>query len=153
MDFRKINCSAYNPLWKYLKLKSDFFFKYGYFFVRWRSFMLSCRKESSINTFNWQLQLSLFIFARRFQFFNNFQEIFRPLNLSIPFFSLESNRNWILIADKHATWLSTTWLLIDLIEYCTISIAVQLEKLYTAIIKQRRAIDRWRIDVRFIYRG
>lgn len=97
----------------------------------WDSFMLSCRKESSINTFNWQLQLSLFIFARRFQFFNNFQEIFRPLNLSIPFFSLESNRNWILIADKHATWLSTTWLLIDLIEYCTISIAVQLEKLYS----------------------
>lgn len=97
----------------------------------WDGVVLSCRKESSINTFNWQLQLSLFIFARRFQFFNNFQEIFRPLNLSIPFFSLESNRNWILIADKHATWLSTTWLLIDLIEYCTISIAVQLEKLYS----------------------
>lgn len=97
----------------------------------WDGVVLSCRKESSINTFNWQLQLSLFIFARRFQFFNNFQEIFRLLNLSIPFFSLESNRNWILIADKHATWLSTTWLLIDLIEYCTISIAVQLEKLYS----------------------
>lgn len=129
MDFRKINCSAYNPLWKYLKLKSDFFLNTD--ISLWDSFMLSCRKESSINTFNWKLQLSLFIFARRFQFFNNFQEIFRPLNLSIPFFSLESNRNWILIADKHATWLSTTWLLIDLIEYCTISIAVQLEKLYS----------------------
>lgn len=88
-------------------------------------------KNRALIHFNWQLQLSLFIFARRFQFFNNFQEIFRPLNLSIPFFSLESNRNWILIADKHATWLSTTWLLIDLIEYCTISIAVQLEKLYS----------------------
>lgn len=129
MDFRKINYSAYNPLWKYLKLKSDFFLNTD--ISLWDSFMLSCRKESSINTFNWQLQLSLFIFARRFQFFNNFQEIFRPLNLSIPFFSLESNRNWILIADKHVTWLSTTWLLIDLIEYCTISIAVQLEKLYS----------------------
>lgn len=129
--FSKNKLLCIQSIMKIFEIKIRFFFKYGYFFVRWRSFMLSCRKESSINTFNWQLQLSLFIFARRFQFFNNFQEIFHLLNLSIFFFSLESNRNWILIADKHATWLSTTWLLIDLIEYCTISIAVQLEKLYS----------------------
>lgn len=131
MDFRKINCSASQSIMKIFEIKIRFFLNTD--ISLWDGVVLCylVEKNRALIHFNWQLQLSLFIFARRFQFFNNFQEIFRLLNLSIPFFSLESNRNWILIADKHATWLSTTWLLIDLIEYCTISIAVQLEKLYS----------------------
>lgn len=49
--FSKNKLLCIQSIMKIFEIKIRFFFKYGYFFVRWRSFMLSCRKESSINTF------------------------------------------------------------------------------------------------------